>query len=681
MDTLRHLSRRPLTLLLGAILLTLGTISAWWLVQFRAELSAQAVRELEEQVADRVASWEQRLLEQLNQWLDLASVDPGSARQVQDQLQKRAPWFDSLYLWVPPQDLTRGGKHPEFARQPQRGMFLYPRYPATEDSETIYANLCIERAKALHAAGAPVEEVADAYIAGCQRQPTVVRAVATTEAASLLFTDGRYSAALGALTASGLSPELPLEAGIDAGLAPHRLVINRTQRAQILLALGREAEALAMLDRLGHEVIALDAPSASPVLSWIRWPVVAELRGRGQIRQARVLEERLQRAERRAQAWNEIRDKLLPRAAIRGAEPRFTYDQYETTPFLLYYAWLREGDLGVGLALDQPALLADLFEEMARFRDGLTIRDANGNYVAGAQGGGDIEVEVAFARTLTHLRVGVRASALDARRQGLLGQWLPPLLGVIVATIFGIAALYAQLRASVNQEQLLARQREFTTRVTHELKTPLAGIRVMAENLESGAFGTPEATRNASRQIMREADRLTRRIEEVLAVARERALPEPEPFDPEEVALICLDEWGPRMEAAGVVIEADFDATDEVKGDAEAVRDAVSCLLDNALKYADEAKEDRRVWFNLRQQGAEVCFEISDNGLGVPPAMREQIFERFVRVEGPNRGKSGGHGLGLAQVAAIAKDHQGRVRCEEGVDGGARFILSLPAHR
>jgi two-component system sensor histidine kinase AdeS len=71
--------------------------------------------------------------------------------------------------------------------------------------------------------------------------------------------------------------------------------------------------------------------------------------------------------------------------------------------------------------------------------------------------------------------------------------------------------------------------------------------------------------------------------------------------------------------------------------------------------------------------------EVVDNGLGVPPKLRKEIFQEFVRVEGPNRGLAGGHGLGLAQVARTAAAHGGDVVCTEGLDGGARFSLRLAA--
>ena len=145
-----------------------------------------------------------------------------------------------------------------------------------------------------------------------------------------------------------------------------------------------------------------------------------------------------------------------------------------------------------------------------------------------------------------------------------------------------------------------------------------------------------------------------------------------------EAALAAIDQWGPRLEAAGVGFAADLHPTDEVLGDFDALRDALSCLLDNALKYRRE-DSSAHVWLKLFQEGRFVELSVTDNGLGVPTDMRRSIFERFVRVEGDNRGRSGGHGLGLSQVAEIARAHRGRVVCEEGIEGGSRFVLRLPA--
>ena len=184
-----------------------------------------------------------------------------------------------------------------------------------------------------------------------------------------------------------------------------------------------------------------------------------------------------------------------------------------------------------------------------------------------------------------------------------------------------------------------------------------------------------------ARRIVDEADRLSARVDEVLAVARERTIPDPVPFDPEEVIFEVVDEWGPRYEAVGLELAVDLDPTDLVSGDPGALRDAISCLVDNALKYRREDRDDAKVWITLKQEGAWVVIDVADNGLGVPKGMRKSIFERFVRVEGPNRGKSGGHGLGLHQVQEIVKAHKGQILCTDGVDGGARFVVRLPAVR
>jgi signal transduction histidine kinase len=115
----------------------------------------------------------------------------------------------------------------------------------------------------------------------------------------------------------------------------------------------------------------------------------------------------------------------------------------------------------------------------------------------------------------------------------------------------------------------------------------------------------------------------------------------------------------------------------EAFGDPALMRDAMVCLLDNAIKYK---REDRpsRVEVTLRRLNEEAELSVSDNGIGVPKSKREAIFQPFVRVEGPDRGLAGGHGLGLSFVNDAVESQKGSVRCEVGIAGGARFVLRLP---
>jgi signal transduction histidine kinase len=420
------------------------------------------------------------------------------------------------------------------------------------------------------------------------------------------------------------------------------------------------------------------------VVSLVRWPILGRwLRDHGRREQIDRLTVGMASVERRIAAYREISERILhtPPSSSATAAPRMIYDQYSDTPFVLFYGWTDDGRTGVALQLEQRHLLAEFLTTRAlqRYRRHITITDGSGGWVAGARRvRSPIVLDLPFTRTLTHLRVGLREEAVFDRQDRLSDQWVTPLAIIAMFFVLGMAALVGQARAARQQAILLQRQRDFTTRVTHELKTPLAGIRLMAENIELGAYRGEPQLRDMAQRIMEEADRLSERVNEVLSVSRDRSIPDPEPFDPEEAVLEAVDQWGPRMEAAGVRLVADLHPTAEVMGDGAAVRDAVSCLLDNALKYRSEERASE-VLLELQQHGSWVELSVADNGLGVPAEMRASIFERFVRVEGPNRGKAGGHGLGLAQVLSIAEKHRGTALCAEGIDGGAKFTLRLPA--
>jgi signal transduction histidine kinase len=669
------IKQRPFLWMLMVALVVLAAISISRILSLRGELQAEMRDQLQTQVREMVDTWESELVARLDRWMDAAALDPTTADEYQRAIRRQDPWFDSLYLWVPPP-----ARPAESQPRVVRGTLIFPSRPATEDTRRILLHPCLGRARALSLLSeADPVQMAGLYVEGCTNEPLPVRLVATTEAATLLNREGLEAEALAALDSARLPANLPVSRGIVQGIPPFRMVGHRTQRAQILLEMGRMGEALDLLYGTGVQITALDAPQADGLLPYVRWPIIAELESHGRSEDAAALQSLLSRAERRARAWREVEDRILPRASDSAGQPRLVYDQYSETPFILYYNVVQEREVGVAVVLDQPVLLAHFLIRIPRLREYLVINDANGDRVAGPRNGGAVAFEVPFSRTLTHLRVALLPEAIDAEVRRYGNQWITPLLVTVVFVLVGMAGLIAQIRATGRQYELMIRQREFTTRVTHELKTPLAGIRVMAENVESGIYRDEEHLKKMAGRIMNEADRLTTRVDEILDVGQRRFIPNPRTFDPEEALLEAIDQWGPRMQAAGVTLAADLSPTDEVLGDQESIRDAVGCLLDNALKYHDESREDGHVWLTLDQDGRQVVIEVVDNGIGIPEEMRESIFERFVRVEGPNRGRSGGHGLGLVQVKEITRMHKGSIKCTEGVDGGARFTLRLPA--
>lgn len=664
--------RRPFLWMQAFAILALTVFASLALRTQQQRLEQQVRATVAEEVAARVVGWEGQLRDQLDGYLEtVANSPPSEAAVTQARVRERHPWFDSLYVWRPPAvDATTNTRRP--------GRILFPEPPPPDDPRT-RRHPCITRAQSVAMlTQAGPERAAEQYLRRCAEAPLAVRIFATGEAAQLYHRVGQYEAALAALEGAELPADLTVASAAAQGIAPFQVVVHQLRRAQVLDELGRAPEAVALWYRLGVEIASLDASQAEDVLRY-DWQILRELDLHAPPAVASDARRRLSRARRRARAWDEIQRRIVPQSTIVAPSAgRFAYDQYEDIPYVLYYAPVRDAALGGAIVLDQPSLLEDLRGALGELAEHIQVVDANGQRVTGAQLGSEVAVRVDFPTTLTHLRLEVGQEALDERLARFGNQTLPLFGALIVFVAIGLGGLVAQARADRRQQELLLRQREFTTRVTHELKTPLAGMRLMAENIELGAFRDANHRDEMARRIQDEADRLRARVDEILSVSREDSLPHPVPFDPEEAVLEAIDAWAPRYEAAGVALHADLHATEEVNGDAAAVRDAVGCLLDNALKYRREDRADASVWLTLTPAGRCVEITVTDNGLGVPPKMRKAVFERFVRVEGPNRGMAGGHGLGLAQVARVARQHRGSVLCTEGVDGGARFVLRLP---
>ena len=680
------LARRVLPFVVGAAFFVAVAIATWRMATLREVAIAQE-RERTFQLVDGDATeWETELIQMLTDHIEAPPTSQSQAERRQRRLRKSRLWFDSIYVW----------------RTDQKSESVFPARPSPDRSHELAGAPCVRRANRLFRALGPVPPdygpVADAFVLGCRSASLLVRLYAATEAAYFLQ-DAHPTRALAAMDAMGIDEGMSLAEGARRGIPPPRYSIYKYRRAKLLIDLGHDPtlpdpvrrqrlnDGLEQMWRLGFEISQLDAPEATRLLEQYGakgpeddFGIQHQLLRHGRHQDAMRLDSVWARAERRRAAFVEIRDKIVTRAPEEDVRPKFIRDQYSDMPYLVFFGF--SGDYGVAFQLEQRQLLEDFLARTGVYRHQITITDAEGEWVAGAQPGpNDVYRESAPFKGLTHLRVRLLESALTNEAQLHSEQWLLPFGTMLVCLVLGIAALTVLERFTRRQYELLNRQRAFTTRVTHELRTPLAGIRVMAENLESGAFRTEEQREEMARRIVEEADRLKARVDEVLDVARERTIPSPVPVDPEEAVLDAIDQWGPRLEPAGVRLHADLHPTDEVVGDSGALRDAVGILLDNALKYRRSDRPDPQVWLTLVQEGRNVVIAVADNGLGVPRAMRKVIFDRFVRIEGPNRGPAGGHGLGLNQAREIVEAHRGTLVCSDGIDGGARFVIRIPVRR
>jgi len=249
-----------------------------------------------------------------------------------------------------------------------------------------------------------------------------------------------------------------------------------------------------------------------------------------------------------------------------------------------------------------------------------------------------------------------------------------PFATVALALAFA-AALRAQRRASLREADAMAAQAEFLTNVTHELKTPLASIRLLAEMLQEGRAKGREADYHA--MLTAESARLSTLLENVLDLGRaergERAF-DVRDFDLADAAREATALLQPLVARDGRSVALRADSATHARGDRDAVTQALVALIDNARKYGAGPIE-----VEARAQDGVATIEVRDDGEGVPAAERERIFERFVRGSRHRHGATPGTGIGLYVARAMMRRLGGDLVCAEPMRGtGARFVLSLP---
>jgi two-component system OmpR family sensor kinase len=231
--------------------------------------------------------------------------------------------------------------------------------------------------------------------------------------------------------------------------------------------------------------------------------------------------------------------------------------------------------------------------------------------------------------------------------------------------------------ARAEREAALKTQREFVADASHELRTPLTSI---LANLELLQASLDEPAHDEEREMvdsaLRSSSRMSRLVTDLLLLARADAgrLAARTRCDLAEVAGDAAAEVAPTVGERELRI--DNGRPLPVDGNPDELHRMVLNLLDNAVRYTPPGSS---VTLRLRTAGGDAVVEVADNGPGIPPKMREQIFDRFVRGEGPaDTAVRGGSGLGLAIVRAVAASHGGSVEATESESGGALFRIRLP---
>ncbi|MEV4707588.1 ATP-binding protein [Actinoplanes sp. NPDC049316] len=286
-------------------------------------------------------------------------------------------------------------------------------------------------------------------------------------------------------------------------------------------------------------------------------------------------------------------------------------------------------------------------------------------------------------------RTGVRREVeLDLPR-GKAGNTSAP-LGLHLRAVALNSTHVAVEAADVTESHRLARvRRDFVANVSHELKTPIGALQLLAEALLD-ATELPEtsleaqsedliAARRFADRIHHESARMGRLVNELLELTRLQGaepLPTPEPVALDWVIAEVIDRT--RTTAAAKSIEVVYTGPKgaTVYGSDSQVATAVTNLVENAIAYSGE---DTRVALTMRQDDEWIEIDVTDQGIGIAPHDVDRIFERFYRADQARSRSTGGTGLGLAIVKHIATNHGGRVDVSSTLGGGSTFTLRLPA--
>lgn len=225
-----------------------------------------------------------------------------------------------------------------------------------------------------------------------------------------------------------------------------------------------------------------------------------------------------------------------------------------------------------------------------------------------------------------------------------------------------------------------AMRRDFVANVSHELKTPVGAIQLLAETVEVGA-DDPDFVRDYSGRMRKEARRLGVLVQEIIELTRLQegdALAEPEVVDIDAVVAEAVDRV--RVEADGSQIALVAGGTQglRVRGDSALITTAVRNLLDNAIRYS-EPRTRVSVGVSLDAEDPDIVrIAVVDQGIGIPKEEQERVFERFYRVDKARSRATGGTGLGLSIVKHVAADHGGAVELWSSPGRGSTFTLVLP---
>jgi two-component system sensor histidine kinase SenX3 len=227
------------------------------------------------------------------------------------------------------------------------------------------------------------------------------------------------------------------------------------------------------------------------------------------------------------------------------------------------------------------------------------------------------------------------------------------------------------------ERRVEAIRRDFVANVSHELKTPVGALNLLAEAVQEAA-DDPEAVTRFAGRMQTESHRLTRLVQQIIELSRlqgDDPLDEPQTVDVDAVVGRCIDQTAIDAQSKRISVIHDGERGLQILGNGDEIALALGNLVANAVAYSPASS---RVVVAARTDDMMVDLTVTDQGIGIPPGEIDRIFERFYRVDPARHRSTGGTGLGLSIVKHVAASHGGEVRVWSVEGQGSTFTLSLP---
>ena len=346
-------------------------------------------------------------------------------------------------------------------------------------------------------------------------------------------------------------------------------------------------------------------------------------------------------------------------------------------------AWrVSERQMHQGLPVDDPAVPTGIATVLSVLRSSALVVDENDEvlkasapaYAFGLVRGNEVAVEELAELVRQVRRDGqIRETELVVPR----GRAVAPLHVTARVAPLSSRLVLALVEDRTRERRVEAIRRDFVANVSHELKTPVGALNLLAEAVQEAA-DDPEAVTRFAGRMQTESARLTKLVQQIIELSRlqgDDPLADPQTVDVDATSARAIDQSTIDAQSKRMQVVHDGERGLKILGNGDEVALALGNLVANAVAYSPETS---RVVVAARANDMMVDLTVTDQGIGIPAGEIARIFERFYRVDPARHRSTGGTGLGLSIVKHVAASHGGEVRVWSVEGQGSTFTLSLP---